>query len=111
MNWYINQEIVCIKTHSQGVVKRGQIYPVKGLRKAFCKCVDIQIDVGVTHPTSKTESCTDCNIKRRADSDIWWLHESLFAPLEYNQQAIDELLEQPILIENENHTQRRSERV
>lgn len=98
MNWYIGQEIVCIKTHSQGVVKRGKIYTIKGLQKSRCKCHTVEIDIGAKSDLL-TEGCSACNSDWKATSDIWWLSEIVFAPLEYNQDAINELLEQPILIE------------
>ena len=98
MSWYIGQEIVCIKTHSQGVVKRGQIYTIKGLRNGICECSPVQIDVGIKAKAA-FDTCNDCGVEVLTTSEIWWFHESLFAPLEYNQEAIDELLKEPILIE------------
>ncbi len=98
MDWHIGQEIVCIKTHSQGVVKRGNIYTIQGLKQASCECHYIDIDVGIKGDGSNTVRCGDCNVITRVVGNIHWLHEELFAPLEYDQQAIDELLEQPIEI-------------
>lgn len=97
MNWYIGQEIVCIKSHHKGVVKRGNIYIIKGLRSSSCKCQEVEIDVGIKS-SSKHTMCTNCKHKTLDHTDIWWLSETRFAPLEYNQDAINELLGQPILI-------------
>ncbi len=94
MNWYIGQEIVCIKTHSKGYVERGKIYTIKVLQKGHCNCTDILVDVGIT-TTIAIHFCSSCDIMWGNKTNAYWFSERLFAPLEYNQQAIDELLEQP----------------
>jgi len=96
--WYIGQEIVCIKTHSKNKIKRGQIFIIKGLRKSECKCNEIEIDVGI--PTEGGYcKCLRCGYKAKHRVSAWWFSETNFAPLEYNANAIKELIEQPIVIE------------
>ena len=97
MNWHIGQEIVCIKTHPDGIVKRGKVYRITGLKKPFCGCHQVQIDVGIIGRFSKT-NCSMCGKKSADQSYVWWLSEKRFAPLEYNQDAINELLEEPVLV-------------
>lgn len=101
MNWYIGQEIVCIQTHSQGVVKRGQTFVIRGLRPSTCKCKEVEIDVGVISPNGyRACRCYVCNnVFDEPPYSTWWFSETRFAPLEYNQEAIDELVKEPILIE------------
>ncbi len=101
MNWYIGQEIVCIKTHPKGVVKRGKIYTIKGLITSFCGCDRVKIDIGAERSQGDNvySFCGRCSISQKNYTNAWWFSESRFAPLEYNQDAINELLEQPILIE------------
>ena len=100
MNWYIGQEIVCIRTHSQGVVKRGQTFVISGVRSSTCKCSELEIDIGVISPHGyRICCCEECGYEfYEPPRSAWWLHESLFAPLEYNQEASDELLavEEPV---------------
>lgn len=98
MNWHIGQEIVCIKTHTTGVIKRGQIFTINGLRNGICNCSPIQIDVGIK-VKADYDTCSRCKVAVRSSCDSWFFHEELFATLEYDQQAIDELLEQPIYVE------------
>lgn len=98
MNWYIGQEIVCVRSQSQGYLKRGQVFTIKGLRDSFCNCKIVLIDVGIREKNSHN-LCGICNIKSFGQMDIGWFAESFFAPLEYNQDAINELLEEPILVE------------
>ena len=100
MNWYIGQEIVCIKTHSQGYVKRGQTFTIRGLRLSNCICNNVEIDVGINCPHKKRfHNCTGCKTRtQEMPYGARWFSQSLFAPLEYNQEAIDELLavEEPV---------------
>jgi hypothetical protein len=101
MNWHIGQEIVCIKTHPEGIVKRGKIYTIKGLTESQCKCQGVQIDVGATYDSkfyTGRSQCLDCGWLSSVPSEVWWFSERRFAPLEYNQDAINELLEEPVLI-------------
>jgi len=91
--WYIGQEIVCIRTHSRGIVKSGQIYKIVGLSTSKCKCSNLTlIDVGIRNIADFVK-CGICHINYRELSDAWWLHEILFAPLEYDQNEIEKLLE------------------
>lgn len=107
MNWYIGQDIVCINSkgarnqsgqHS-GLIE-GKVYAVKRLSVSNCKCKTVIIDVGILSKTGEdTGICSICNKHGIFERTIsWWFGESRFAPLEYDQQAIEELLkiEQPI---------------
>jgi hypothetical protein len=87
--WYIGQEIVCIKTHPLKIVKRGQIYIIKGLKKSDCSCNKIIIDVGFK-AKFKSTYCLLC-LQDSSHDSIYWLCETRFAPLEYNSDAIEEL--------------------
>jgi hypothetical protein len=90
MKWYIGQEIVCIKTHPEGLVKKGEIYVIQKLSQ--CKCC-ILIDVGVI--TNQGCQCQECNtIVSEYDN---YFYESRFAPLEYNQDEINKLLENTLV--------------
>lgn len=87
MKWYIGQEIVCVKSHSKGVVKIGQIFIIRGLMQGCC---GVKIDVGIIPPCG-TMFCRHCNYHYTTNGKHWFT-ERLFSPLEYDQQAIDELL-------------------
>lgn len=88
MNWYINQDIVCIKTHSKGYVKEGRVYTIKGLKR--CKCGVVNIDIGVSNGVGNIQ-CTPCGNWFKTLGEFYF-SEHLFAPLEYDKQAIEELL-------------------
>jgi hypothetical protein len=77
MNWYIGQEIVCIKSHSNLAVIKGKIYTINGIVKPCC---DVLLDVGITIHTPLVQ-CSICKGLRYANGDEWYLSESLFAPL------------------------------
>lgn len=74
MNWYIGQEIVCIKTHSEGLVKKNETYIIQSLKK----CCSINIDVGVRN--SRGSICSKC-MEKDMVTNIIWFSENLFAPL------------------------------
>jgi hypothetical protein len=91
--WYIGQEIVCVRTHSRGIVKSGEIYKIVGLSTSKCKCRNLTlIDVGVKG-IADFGSCGVCDTRYPKVGDAWWLNEILFAPLEYDQNEIEKLLE------------------
>lgn len=96
MNWYIGQEIVCIKSHPNGVVIEGKIYTIQSLKKGHCKCSETLIDIGAKtskpHLVGGWANCPNCKESYKKEGHNWWLSESRFAPLEYDQQAIEELL-------------------
>lgn len=95
MNWYIGQEIVCIKTHSQGIVKKGDIYTIQSLRKPECGCRIVLIDVGIIQPDKAQLHCAICNYISKAidhENSIWWISSRIFVPLEYDKEAIEELI-------------------
>lgn len=92
MNWRIGQEIVCINAKDTRNLKEGEIYKIKGLSKQ-CNC-GIIIDVGIKGACK----CYSCN--KELSHDIEWKSESRFAPLEYDQNAIEELLQNTLVKTN-----------
>ncbi len=86
--WYIGQEIVCIKTHSNSLVIEGRTYTVASLMQGCC---EVKIDVGIPRTISCIR-CPPCNAHYGYNDGIRWLSERLFAPLEYDSQAISELI-------------------
>jgi hypothetical protein len=96
MNWYIGQEIVCIKTHSKGMVTKGRVYTIDALSIGCCVTI---ISVGIPSLAAGYR-CSSCGaLTLKADSK-YWFSELLFAPLEFNQEAIDELMELPQILIN-----------
>ena len=88
MNWYIGQEIVCIDATEQiGYLKEGAVYKVRGV--SACRC-ETNLDIGQSDGSGS--HCYDCNTD--VSDDVLWFKSRRFAPLEYNQDAINELLEQ-----------------
>ena len=98
-NWYIGQDIVCIRTHSKGFVTKDNVYTIKSLKQGCC---GIYIDIGFTALDKASEYSTYCNrcntISSNGSSPILWFHEGLFVPLNslVNISEIEEILLQPI---------------
>jgi hypothetical protein len=69
-------EVVCIKTHSQGIVKEGEIYPLLDTR-ADCSCGATMYDIG-----AKSEAIFQvcmCGKEYVRNNKTWWLDSRLFA--------------------------------
>ena len=99
MNWYIGQEVVCIKTHSMGLVIKDRVYTIQGIRSSHCACKKYLLDVGMPMDFSTFNGkmkCGTCVNVEKHISGRHWFSESLFAPLEYDKEAIEELLKQPV---------------
>ena len=95
MNWYIGQEIVCVKTHSNKAVVRGRTYTIKSLERSPCKCPDVLIDVGLSD-YGDLYQCCDCRMSFEDTSNVFWFSEYLFAPLDQDISELTEILSQPV---------------
>lgn len=94
MNWYIGQPVVAVRTHSEGVVKKGQEFTIIGLQKPHCKCKDnVFIDVGVRECMDgyDEEECPSCG-HISAPNSTYWFSETLFAPLDQDISELTEVL-------------------
>ena len=98
----IGQQVVCVKTHSKGVVKKGEIYTIKAF-KVDCCDGGVVVDVGIKRDMQTTTDgelaiigevyrCKFCK-KIETYDGIWWICLSLFRPLDdlYNTE-IEELM-------------------
>lgn len=98
LDYTIGDEIVCIKNHSDGIVKEGEIYICKALLHEKCKCGGYIVDVGIRESPNETGKvwCIDCNSSYDDDS-IWYIDASLFKKLDtlVNINELLEVLEQP----------------
>ena len=79
-------KVICVKTHSQGVVKRGVVYPVYAISECGC---GINYDVGIK-PKSFLRFCSGCN--KLYSGNIHWIASELFRPI--NDDFVEETLEQ-----------------
>lgn len=80
MKWYVGQRVVCVKDHSQGVVRKGNEYIIHNVSISQCSCKYVLLDVGITSK-NLFSSHTECG-KRWLGDGTYWLNESLFAPLD-----------------------------
>ena len=89
IKWYVGQPIVYIQTHSQGIVKKGQEFVIKGIKS--CKCNDINLDIGILAPSNALYA-TSCECGNRIIDKIHWFSQQLFAPLDVNISELTEIL-------------------
>lgn len=72
--FFVGQEVVCIKDHSRGVVKKGEEFKVLAIRKICCGWfIDVGINVEIIAWT-----CSVCGF--RGFYNEYWLGTRLFAP-------------------------------
>ena len=96
-DFYVGQEVVCIKSHSQGVVIKDTVYTIKKIKESPCNCRGmLWVDVGIPSPNYFSR-CTRCN-RRHPASGIWWLNSALFTPLDEiaDIRELTEILEQKV---------------
>lgn len=70
-------KVICVKTHSKGMVKKDQIYTIINVSLPTCDCHSQLIDVGLIHDC-KYSKCSKCGTRR--SSTLYWLSNKLFAP-------------------------------
>lgn len=73
----MKKELLCIQTHSKGVVKAGNTYTLIS-RQPHCNCMSI-VDVGIKSLVS-TFRCVKCG-KTGNCNGIFWLGSVLFAEI------------------------------
>lgn len=104
MEFHINQDIVCIKTHSKKKVIEGQIYVAKALKQGVCKCSKVLVDVGIANndlPNTLYKACGTCGdnfFPFLSNDGIWWINVELFKPLDElcNIDELTEVLNEPL---------------
>lgn len=93
-NFKIGQEVVCVKPHSQGVLKLGKVYPILGIRKEKCKCAGVVVDIGMVNTNDpltigRPTRCQICHEYDGTEQLIWWLDHDRFAPLQTDSEEAD----------------------
>jgi len=98
--WYIGQNVVALATviARSGIIilKKDDVYEIKGIAPMFCKCAGLMLDVGVSYSNANFHlTCGVCQTKNNttypSGSSIWF-GEKFFAPLD-SLVNIEELLE------------------
>lgn len=97
MKWYIGQDIVAVKDHSQGRFKRGDEFKIEGLKMASCGCGYILIDVGIIDNSITHNRCIRCGRVEKRTRDLFY-DECCFTPLEHIEEAISNLIEETLTV-------------
>lgn len=96
--FYVGQEVLCIKTHPNGVVVRWNKYTVMGIRRSRCPACGILLDVGITEGFPEDmgmASHCEHGLDHRPYDNIWWLGSFRFIPIDntLSETTSDEVLE------------------
>jgi len=84
MDFYVGQEVVAIKDHSQGRFKKGQEFVILGIKKG-CKHYPLLIDIGVKESVMYESHCNECSHK--IFDNILWFCASCFTPKQQLSQT------------------------
>lgn len=90
-NFRINEEVVCVKTHPDGVVKEGLTYTIRAIKKEECSCGYIVVDVGVVNneDIGNRLICQVCGAYDGINQGVWWFDHKRFAPLQTQSEEAD----------------------
>jgi len=73
--FYVGQKVVAIKSHSQGIFKKGDVFKVKALMKPCCYWV---CDIGIENISDIME----CNCGNEYKSSVWAIACHVLAPIQ-----------------------------
>lgn len=90
---------MAVVDQTQGIFKRGDDFPIKGLKASFCGCEKVEIDIGFRDSSFTHNRCERCGKREPIIGGVLWFGEINFAPLEPIQEAISQLMEQPKVVE------------
>lgn len=100
-NFYIGQEVVCIRTHSKNYFIKDKVYKIQSLRVG-CSHSTLLIDIGIKGSNYGT-MCPTCNTIWSDNKNLWCCSSS-FAPICKNliKLKLKEVIkkEEHLLIEN-----------
>jgi len=86
--FYVGQRIVAVKSHSQGVFKKGDEFILKAITQRPCGCSGLYLDIGI-RSGRRIGACNKCG--NVYESMEWWFCESSFSPLDYTEEEINEV--------------------
>lgn len=94
----IGKEVVCIKSHSTGAVKKGQNYIVTGVGGCGCGTVDITVGIKNFHNMS-FERCRFCTTVH-SNTGEWQFDSSRFIPVDEiaEIEVIKETIKKPEVV-------------
>ncbi len=92
----VGKKVICVKSHSNGKVKKGQVFELHGIRKSVCNCKgECMLDIGMRGDYG-TISCNACGVRVYERHSIFWFSSTLFAPYDdsLSETTVEELLYQ-----------------
>lgn len=102
--FYIGQKVVCVKSHSQGVIKKGQEFTVTGVFEPDCNCDNWTITIGLK-TIIPFHQCSFCGYIRKnesSESSEFRFGYTMFAPVQEDFKSISftKVLEEELISVN-----------
>lgn len=79
IDYRAGDDIVCIRDHSQGIIKKGDVFTAVQLARVGCGCL-LYVDVGIKSDRQFTR-CAACGMTDEKTDDTWWFDARLFRRL------------------------------
>lgn len=103
----VGGKVICVKTHQNGVVRKGEVYVLLAISKSPCGCKHKLFDIG-KRAKDETGSglwhieCDVCYKKSTSSTcDVHWLSSLRLLPYD---DSLSELTAEDILNETHQHT-------
>lgn len=77
----VGGKVICVKSHSRGVVKKNTIHTVHDLRDAPCGCGNKEINIDIASANT-SQRCSICGRITHSVYGYYWLSARLFRPLD-----------------------------
>lgn len=93
----IGDKVICIKTHSMGVVKEGKIYNIALIREFCCYRVSVGVKYNGYQKNTTHIRCQECSkIHPVSEYSEWWLSHELFRKIDesFSEQILENIKEQ-----------------
>lgn len=87
IDYRAGDDIICVRDHSQGIVKKGDVYTAHKLERNGCGCIFL-VDVGLKSDRPFTQ-CPVCRTNDEKTDDIWWIDARLFRRLLTKSEEAD----------------------
>lgn len=92
--FYVGQKVVCVKNHSEHVIKEGEVFNITGIEERCCRWV---VTIGVKSILPYSE-CANCGRLYPSQKERFF-SEYLFAPINpYQSDVTKELAEKALSV-------------
>jgi hypothetical protein len=101
VSFKVGDEVICIRDHTEKIVRNGDVFRVKGLESNPC-CGSIIVDVGVRSNRPYTK-CYTCQCSYKKDDGNYWFAAMLFRKIQKGRKDKSDALPEELQERIERH--------